>query len=89
MIDDARAEPGRDAAVPEMTRLRHAGLDAATELESLRVARARQEERLGRLSAERDRLRAQLDAVYASTTWRVGRALLAPITRARRRGARR
>jgi hypothetical protein len=70
--------------IPEMTRLRHdllradRGIGGEAEVAALK-------ERLEACTAERDRLARQLDAVRRSTTWRVGRVLVAPAALARRR----
>lgn len=51
----------------------------------LRIERDQIRARLQRVRAERDALAAELAAVRASTTWRVGHFLVAPVARLRRR----
>jgi hypothetical protein len=71
--------------IPEMTRLRHELLRRADRGIGGEAEVAVLKERLEACTAERDRLATQLEAVRRSTTWRVGRVLVAPAALARRR----
>lgn len=71
--------------VSEMTRLRHDLLRMTDRAIGAEAEVAGLTKRLNACRAERDRLAKQLEAVRSSTTWRLGRALVAPAALVRRR----
>ena len=81
-----------DAPDPEVVRLRHELLRVTDRALGAEAAEAQARVELDALlgvRAERDALRKRVAAMQASTTWRVGRAVLKPVSAVARRRRRR
>jgi hypothetical protein len=73
----------------EITRLRHDLLRVTDRAVGAEAEALRLRTELATVTTDRDRLAEQVRTMRASTTWRVGRALVAPAARVRGRRGRR